>query len=243
VTVTDAARADRLGVVDRHGLRIAYAVRGDGSRPLLLLNGLGQAMQTWEPFLAASPGRTTVMLDAPGVGASKAPAAPVSISAHARLATDVLDASGYDTVDVLGYSHGGLVAQELARQHPRRVRRLILVATSCGLGATLGERLATAPWTSLRQPTSGPALDAMLSQLFAAATWSSIGFLGSLSAKTLVVHGTEDDLSPHSNGALLARRIPDAQLRLVPAGHDLTGDLNAPRLAQLVAEFLGIPSP
>jgi pimeloyl-ACP methyl ester carboxylesterase len=41
----------------------------------------------------------------------------------------------YDAIDVLGYSLGGVIAQELARRAPERVRRLILCATSPGLGS------------------------------------------------------------------------------------------------------------
>ena len=46
--------------------------------------------------------------------------------------------SGLDHVDVLGYSLGGAVAQQLAFDHPRRVRRLVLVSSSCGAGGCPG---------------------------------------------------------------------------------------------------------
>jgi pimeloyl-ACP methyl ester carboxylesterase len=52
----------------------------------------------------------------------------------ADLTARLLDELGYTTVDVLGYSFGGAIAQELAHRHPWRIRRLILGATMCGLG-------------------------------------------------------------------------------------------------------------
>ena len=54
---------------------------------------------------------------------------------HAELVCELLDACGIERADVLGYSWGGAVAQELARRAPDRVGRLVLCATSPGLGA------------------------------------------------------------------------------------------------------------
>jgi pimeloyl-ACP methyl ester carboxylesterase len=50
----------------------------------------------------------------------------------------MLDALGYQRVDVLGASLGGVIAQQLARQAPHRVRRLVLAATGPGLGGIPG---------------------------------------------------------------------------------------------------------
>ena len=56
----------------------------------------------------------------------------------ARTVGRMLDALGYDRVDVLGVSLGGATAQQLAHQAPRRVRRLVLAATAPGLGGLPG---------------------------------------------------------------------------------------------------------
>jgi pimeloyl-ACP methyl ester carboxylesterase len=53
----------------------------------------------------------------------------------ADIVGDLLSALGHDTVDVLGYSLGGAVAQQFTRRHRRRVRRLVLAATTPGVGA------------------------------------------------------------------------------------------------------------
>jgi pimeloyl-ACP methyl ester carboxylesterase len=50
----------------------------------------------------------------------------------------VLESAGVERADVLGYSLGGIVAQQLAVRYPERVRRLVLVATSCGFGGVPG---------------------------------------------------------------------------------------------------------
>ena len=55
-----------------------------------------------------------------------------------RHVEQLLDALGYDQIDVLGVSLGGVIAQQLAHQAPQRVRRLVLAATGPGLGGIPG---------------------------------------------------------------------------------------------------------
>jgi len=131
----------RLVDVDGHRLRVSVA--GDGP-PLLLLNGFGVGIELWNPLREALPGVRTIAFDPPGAGASSIPPLPVRIRGLAHLATRLLDELGCATADVLGVSMGGAVAQELAHRAPGRVRRAVLCATSCGIGAMPGNPLALA---------------------------------------------------------------------------------------------------
>jgi pimeloyl-ACP methyl ester carboxylesterase len=154
----------------------------------------------------------------------------------------VLDAAGQDDADVLGFSHGGAVAQQLAHVAPGRVRRLVLASTSCGLGATPGKRRDIL--RSLGVPLDGnpwPLPDplGLLWQSLAVSTWSSIPFLGSIGVPTLVVCGSRDRVVPPANSRVLARRIPHASLIMLPArGHDLQRGESAQALARVVEDFL-----
>lgn len=56
----------------------------------------------------------------------------------AQVVTALLDELGHQRVDVLGYSFGGAVAQQLAHDAPERVRRLILAATTAGIVSVPG---------------------------------------------------------------------------------------------------------
>jgi pimeloyl-ACP methyl ester carboxylesterase len=223
------------------GQRIAMRVQGKGD-PMLLINGMTRPIESWDTLTARLPGRTFISFDAPGVGASPTSVGPVSIAKLARLAAAVLEAAGFEAADVLGFSHGGAVAQQLAYETPAKVRRLILASTSCGVGATPG-RTRDIP-RSLGRPLNGttwPVPDpfGLLWQSLAVSSWSSIPFLGAIQVPTLVVCGSRDRVVPPCNSRVLARRIPGASLvMLSERGHDLQRGETAKALATVVDGFL-----
>ena len=120
-----------------NGLRLWVSVRGEG-RPVLLINGLGASLAMWAALQEDLDGLEVISYDAPGTGRSPTPLWPYTMGELARVARGLLDELGHDEVDVVGYSLGGLVAQELALRAPERVRRLVLAGTTCGLGAVPG---------------------------------------------------------------------------------------------------------
>ena len=114
--------------------RVKVAEVGSGP-PLLLINGIGASLEAWRPLARRlCVNRRLILFDVPGTGGSGPLRAPLRMPGMARLAADLLDELGDARVDVLGYSWGGAVAQQLARDAPNRVRRLVLVATSPGRG-------------------------------------------------------------------------------------------------------------
>lgn len=116
-------------------LRIAEAGSG---QPLLLVNGIGAGFQTWWPLARRlSQSRRLIMFDAPGAGGSRELRRPLRMPGLARLVVELCDALGEAQVDVLGYSWGGVLAQQLAHDAPKRVRRLVLASTSPGVGSRL----------------------------------------------------------------------------------------------------------
>jgi poly(3-hydroxyalkanoate) depolymerase len=102
--------------------------------PLLLCNGIGAGLDLLQPFVDALDGRIEVVrFDVPGVGGSPTPRTPYTFPLLAYFVARLLDELGYDRFDVLGMSWGGGLAQQLAFQHPRRCRRLVLVSTGTGM--------------------------------------------------------------------------------------------------------------
>jgi pimeloyl-ACP methyl ester carboxylesterase len=91
----------------------------------------------------------TIAFDLPGSGHSKPTFLPYPMAFTARIVSGLLDRLGHDTVDVLGVSLGGGIAQQLAFQAPRRVRRLVLAATNVGVGSLPGHPAA---WLTFLAP-------------------------------------------------------------------------------------------
>lgn len=238
-SVIERASADPQFVSIR-GVRVAVRVTGSGD-PCLLLNGLSRPMQSWASFGAALRDRTTIAIDVPGVGESHAPVVPYTMPMLADMAIGVLDAFGFAKADIVGFSFGGALAQQIAASHPDRVNRLVLLATSCGLGAVPGRgrdvtRIMLRPNDGTRWAPPDPL--GLLWQLTAISTWTSIPLLGGITAPTLVVTGDGDRAVPPVNSRLLAARIRNARLVTVGAGHDLQKPGVAEDVAELVQEFL-----
>ena len=91
-------------------------------------------MDTWDPtILRKLPSNHTVIIfDNRGVGNTTTGTKPFSMIQFANDTAGLLDALKIQKADVLGYSMGSFVAQELALLHPEKVNRLILVSSSCG---------------------------------------------------------------------------------------------------------------
>jgi pimeloyl-ACP methyl ester carboxylesterase len=125
-------------VIRASGIELFVRERGEG-HPLLMINGLGGNVEMWGPAEAAlAAGSRLIMFDGPGMGRSGTPFLPLHMPALARVVVSVLDDLGYDCVDLLGYSMGGAIAQQVAKDSPERVRRLALVSTACGWGSVPG---------------------------------------------------------------------------------------------------------
>lgn len=112
--------------------RLAYRENGAG-RPLLLTQRYRATMDDWDSELIAklASHRRVIWFDSAGIGRSEGKV-PKSVRGMADVAVAFLDAISEQHVDILGWSLGGFVAQQLALDHPERVRRLIVAASGCG---------------------------------------------------------------------------------------------------------------
>jgi pimeloyl-ACP methyl ester carboxylesterase len=126
--------APNLSVEAADGVRYAYRRYGVASpekAPVLLLQHYRGNLDNWDPLLVdgLAAEREVILLDNAGVGGSSG-ITPRTITGMAHCALAFVDAMGLRALDVLGFSMGGCVAQEIALIRPQLVRRLVLAGTA-----------------------------------------------------------------------------------------------------------------
>ncbi|RMU13072.1 Alpha/beta fold family hydrolase, partial [Pseudomonas savastanoi pv. glycinea] len=112
---------------------IAFAYRESGLRggvPLLLLNYWGAVLDDFDPRIVdgLATRHHVIAIDYRGAGLSTG-TAPLTIGEMARDTLELVRAMGYRQVDLIGFSMGGFVAQDLALKAPDLVRKVILAGT------------------------------------------------------------------------------------------------------------------
>lgn len=236
------------------GTTLYYETYGAGE-PLLLLNGTAQDITGWLlqiPWLAER--RTVIAFDPRDCGRSgyvTGGYTPADLAADAAALCAEL---GLGSVDLLGYSLGGAVAQELALAQPRLVRSMVLLSTWARTDPWFAWKMGS--WITLAGSLDRETLyDVLLLDLFTHRWFADSGFvegfrdlirqapypqqpdgfvrqcradrahdaldrLEAVRARTLVVTGEEDVLTPVRCGRELEAAITGASLMTIPeAGH------------------------
>ncbi|QTU83452.1 alpha/beta hydrolase [Carnobacteriaceae bacterium zg-C25] len=114
------------------GHRIAYRELGKGksSLPLVMLVHLAATLDNWDPKLLdlIAEKHHVIVVDLNGVGGSEGKVAS-TIPGMAKQAVDIITTLGYERINLLGLSMGGMIAQEIVRLNSSLVNRLILAGT------------------------------------------------------------------------------------------------------------------
>ena len=120
-----------LSVAGRDGIVYAYRDTGGSGTPLLLLQHFRGNMDNWDPPLidALCDDRRVVTFDNVGIGATTG-ITPRTIAEMALGALTFMDALGLDRIDLLGFSIGSFVAQEITLNRPSVVKRVVLASTA-----------------------------------------------------------------------------------------------------------------
>jgi pimeloyl-ACP methyl ester carboxylesterase len=198
--------------------------------PLLLLHGLAGSGEVWERFLpllddGLSP-RTVYVPDLPGFGRSRGPRRTLGIYELADWCVRFLNAVHVERADVAAHSMGCQVALALARRHPERVNRLVLV------GPTTGSR-SVPLWRYLKGMAIGSSREPLLYRLLAARMLWRMGIrryvetvremmrddalagASGVTADSLVVWGDRDTIVPETAARSLAAALPGGSYQVV----------------------------
>ncbi|KIX91122.1 alpha/beta hydrolase [Staphylococcus microti] len=123
----------RNAYITVNGNQIAYREIGKGKSdlPLVMLVHLAATLDNWDPKLLdlVAEENHIIVLDLPGVGASEGKVAD-TIPGMAVQTIEIIRALGYDKINLLGLSMGGMIAQEIIRANSNLVNRLILAGTA-----------------------------------------------------------------------------------------------------------------
>jgi pimeloyl-ACP methyl ester carboxylesterase len=246
--------------IDIGGKRFAYRQLGaETGVPVIFLNHLAAVLDNWDPRVVdgIAAKRRVIVFDNRGIGASNG-STPDSVEEMARDAIAFIRALGFEQVDLLGFSLGGMVSQVIAQEEPQLVRRLVLAGTGPAGGEGMdkvtritildmvrGALTFKDPKTYLfftrtangrtaareflarlkeRKDDRDKAISpiAFRAQLKAIHAWATQqpSDLSEIRQPVFVANGDQDRMVPSSNSVDLARRLPNARLKLYPdAGH------------------------
>jgi pimeloyl-ACP methyl ester carboxylesterase len=117
--------------IDVGETRFVYRELGpSGGVPVVFLTHLAAVLDNWDPRVVdgIAARHRVITFDNRGVGASSG-ATPTTVEEMARDAVRFIRALGFDQVDLFGFSLGGMIAQVIAQEEPRLVRKMILAGT------------------------------------------------------------------------------------------------------------------
>src|ERR671911_582900 len=117
--------------INAGGVEFAYRQLGPTEGvPVVFLTHLAAVLDNWDPRVVdgIAAKRRVITFDNRGVGASGG-STPTTIEEMASDAVTFIGALGFDQVDLFGFSMGGMIAQVIAQEQPRLVRKMILAGT------------------------------------------------------------------------------------------------------------------
>jgi 3-oxoadipate enol-lactonase len=239
--------------------------------PLLLGGSLGTTLAMWEPQAKILSGRLRMIpFDHRGHGASPMPVAPYTIAELGHDVIALMDRLKLERASFCGLSLGGMVGQWLAGNHPERIDRLILIATTAYLGESGPwlERAATVRaagtveviadlvvgrwFTPSWGAAHGHTLRAYREMLAAAAVEGYAGCceaiaeldlrdeLERITAPTLVISGADDPSIPPPHQQAIADAVADSRLETIADAAHLVSVQHPALVNELIFDHLGL---
>jgi pimeloyl-ACP methyl ester carboxylesterase len=235
-----------------NGFDMHYRVVGSGE-PLLLLHGFAGCGDNFDPFVPTLAQQYQLIIpDLRGHGRSTNPAKTFTFRQSATDVLALLDHLGLPRVRAMGISAGGMTLLHMATRQPSRIEAMVLVgasptfppearaAMSAGLGQVPPEIRALQEQCAVRGREQ---LDELSTQFTSFKdSYDDMTFtapsLGTITARTLIVHGDRDVFFPVTIPVDLYRGIRNAELWIVPGGDHVpvAGPRQGPFLAT-VADF------
>ncbi|MEU8588993.1 alpha/beta fold hydrolase [Streptomyces sp. NPDC048664] len=221
--------------------------RDGGGVPLVFVHGWTADRHRWDHQVAHfAAGRRVIRLDLRGHGESGGSGAR-TIQALAGDVLALLDHLGVDRFVLIGHSMGGMIAQTITLAHPERVERLVLVGSIAKMAYSRGRALLMSastmvpfrlfvaanirrafapghPREEIRAYVEGSSAtprEVVMTCYGAMRDFDVLDRLGEIDAPTLIVHGYHDIQLPVRQMLRMAKAYPNAEVRVIDAGHEL----------------------
>ena len=215
-------------------------------KSLVLLHGYAGGLDYWLPLvMGLKHGFDIVALDLPGFAGSANVPAPDSIAGYASCVIELMDHLKIEKASLLGFSMGGMIAQQAALDYPDRMQTLILYGSSAigdlphqfepweaaiariqrdGVEATTIKTSSTwfvdgerHPYFPMcREAGRGANKDSCIKVMRAMQKWSSLDRLKDIKMPTLVIVGDKDRSTKPSDSVVLWENITDSELCVLP---------------------------
>lgn len=222
-------------------IKLNYIDKGTGE-PLILLHGNGEYLEYFEHQIEYfSKEYRVIALDTRGHGKSPRGIKPFTIRQFADDLKDFMDELEIEKAHILGFSDGGNIAMVFAMKYPERVNRVImnganLYPSGVKLGCYLSITYEYYQALYFSKKSAKAKKKAELYALMAKDPYVKPKELQALKAKTLVLVG-DKDLIRLSHSKLIARKLPDGELRVIPGDHWVAK--NSPKVYnKVVKDFL-----
>ena len=259
---SETTEASQGRIVEANGAGIFYKEHGRG-RPLVLIHAGSVSGESWAHYLAAFADRYRVIVpDTPGHGRSGVPAATLSYPGLADDMAAFIAALGLIKPLIAGYSDGGQITLEIGMRHPGLAGALVVggaffrfnSAYRAWLRSVYGD--ATSPEEDAgRLLRNHPEWAVWLEQIYGQNAWPSVmarikpmwttpfdysaEALAAIVAPTLVLVGDRDEVLPVEEAVELFRRLPAAELAVVPGvDHGAFFAAHAPLFQAAMLDFL-----
>ncbi|MEP7272066.1 MAG: alpha/beta fold hydrolase [Acidobacteriota bacterium] len=235
-------------------IEMYFEMRGDGD-PLVLLHGGGGIGANWGLIFGEPPsGYRLIIPDLRGHGRSTNPAGQFTLRQCALDVLALLDHLEVRQFKAIGLSLGAKTLLHIATQEPKRVDAMVLVSAApyfpeqarALMRKVRAEAQTEAEWKSMRAWHQSDEQIKALWQMARgfADSYDDLTFtppyLGTISARTLIIHGDRDELYPVRLAVELYESIPRAHLWVVPnAGHGPIFGARAEQFLSTALRFLG----
>jgi pimeloyl-ACP methyl ester carboxylesterase len=260
VLILPLAHAETIKVDD---ITMKYNKMGTGD-PIILISGWGNPLDYWpsEMIQKLSENYSVITFDNRGIGNSTTGTKSFTIKQFATDTYSLMNKLNITKAHILGYSMGGMIAQELVLTHPEKVDKLILQSTHCGqnqippssdvmgiltdsklTGTQMKEKLKTVlfpigyNFSSLPKSTEIVTDSAIAKQQSAITSWKgTCDVIKNIKKDTLVIVGKTDNFTPAGNTLTLAKNIKNAWSVYLDGGHPI--GFTSPKFNDCVMLFL-----